>query len=158
MIKIEGEIHMRKLLFSSLVLVFLLGMVSCASYMDKYYKGKKKIHFYHGKKHPDVFISIVDISSTDIKFKVTRLGGGGIYLYHVVLDENEERISEGWFPTRRVGNDYYFVTMKMKEENALQAGMRYRLCIGGQNPDQVYYRTNRYQCYVDYEFVFSGND
>jgi hypothetical protein len=151
-------ISMKKLLFSSFLLVFLLGMASCASYMDEYYKGNKKIHFYHGKKHPDAFISIVDISSTEIKFKVARLAGGGIYLYHIVLDEDDERISEGWFPTRRVGNDYYFVTMKMKKRYALQAGKRYRLCIGGQNPDQVYYRTNEYQCYVDYEFVFPGND
>ena len=148
---------MKKFLFGSFVFVFLLGMISCTSYMDKYYKGNKKIHFYHGKKHPDVFISIVNISSTEIKFKIARLGGGGVYLYHLILDENEERISEGWFPTRKFENEYYFVTMKMKKGHAFQAGKRYRLCIGGQNPDQVYYRTNKYLCFVDYEFVFTGN-
>jgi hypothetical protein len=70
--RIGAGISMKKLLFSSLVLVFLLGMVSCASCMDEYYKGNKKIHFYHGKKHLDVFISIIDIPSTDIKFENGR--------------------------------------------------------------------------------------
>jgi hypothetical protein len=158
MIETEEGISMKKFLVSTFVLVFLLGVTSCSSYMNEYYKGKKKIHFYHGMKHPDAFISIVDISSRDIKFKIARLGGSRRYLYHVILDEDEERISEGWFPTRKIRNDYYFVTMKIKKGYAFQPGKRYRLCIGGQNPDQVYYRTNRYLCYVDYEFVFPEND
>jgi hypothetical protein len=158
MIKTEEGIFMKKFLVSTFVFVFLLGMASCSSYMDEYYKGKKKIHFYHGIKHPDVFISIVDNSSTDVKFKIVRLGGSGVYLYHVILDEDEERISEGWFPTRIIENEYYFVTMKIKKGYAFEPGERYSLCIGGQNPDQVYYRSNRYLCYVDYEFVFPEND
>jgi hypothetical protein len=144
---------MKKLLIYSLILFFALGLTSCTSYMDEYYRGRQKINFYHGIKHKDMFISVEDFTPKEIEFKIRRLGNSEAYLYHIILDEDEERIAEGWYPTLKVGIDYYKVRMKAKKGFSFHPGIKYRFCIGGANPDLVYYRTNNYQCYVDYEFV-----
>jgi len=144
---------LKKLLIYTLLLFFVTGLTSCTSYMDEYYKGRQKIHFYHGIKHKDMFISVEDFTPKEIEFKVRRLGGSKTYLYHIILDEEEERISEGWYPTLKVGIEHYTVRMKAKKGYSFQSGNRYRLCIGGSSPDLVYYFNNKYKCYVDYEFV-----
>jgi hypothetical protein len=144
---------MKKHLIYSLILFFAMGLISCTSYMDEYHKGRQKINFTHGIKHKDMFISVEDFTPKEIEFKIRRLRGSQKYLYHIILDEDEERIAEGWYPTLKVGTDYYKVRMKAKKGISFRPGMRYRFCIGGSSPDRVYYRTNNYQCFVDYEFV-----
>lgn len=145
--------NMKKLLIYSLALFFFMGLTSCTSYMDEYSKGRKKIHFSHGLKHKDMFISVEDFTPKEVGFKIRRLRGSQKYLYHIILDEDEERIAEGWYRTLKVGTDYYKVRMKAKKAFSFRPGIRYRLCIGSSNPDNVYYFTNNYKCYVDYEFV-----
>lgn len=129
-------------------------MISCASYMDRYHKGSRKIHFYHGQKLQDRFVSVLDFSPKEIEFKIQR-GPQAEYLYHVILDEEEVRISEGWFPAYKVRAEHYTIRMKAKKGFSFKPGKKYRLCVGTSNPDLVYYSTNNYKCYVDFEFVLS---
>ena len=75
------------------------------------------------------------------------------HLYHIIIDEDENRISERWFPTAKDETGRYSVKLKVKKEFYFQPGKKYRLCIGSQHPDAVYYYTNTYKCYADYEFV-----
>ena len=35
-----------------------------------------------------------------------------------------------------------------------EVGKTYRLCIGGQSPQEVQMTSNNYRCHVDYTFVF----
>ena len=143
---------MKKSFFTSLILILLVGMINCTSYMDKYYQGSQKMHFYHGYKLQDRFISVLNFTNEEIEFKIRR-GSSQKYLYHVIIDEEEERISEGWFPTYKIKTEHYTVKMKAKKGLSFQTGKKYRLCVGLHNPDLVYYHTNKYKCYVDYEFV-----
>ncbi|NIM59318.1 MAG: hypothetical protein GTO16_10300 [Candidatus Aminicenantes bacterium] len=143
---------MKKLLFPSSILVLLMGMINCTSYMDKYHQGSQKIHFYHGQKLQDRFISILNFTTDEIEFKI-KIASSQYYLYHIIIDEEEACISEGWFPTSKIKTEFYTVRMKAKKGLSFQPGKKYRLCVGFQNPDLVYYRTNKYKCFVDYEFV-----
>ncbi len=78
----------------------------------------------------------------------------GEYLYHFILDEEEVRVSEGWFPTQlsTAEPEHYTVKMKAKKGLTFQPGKKYRLCVGSENPDAVFHRTNYYKCLIDYEF------
>lgn len=144
---------MKKFLINFLILAFVIGFTSCTSYMDEYYRGRKKIHFFHGLRQRPIFISVKDFTPKEIEFKIRGLGGSGTYLYHIILDEEEERLSEGWYPTVKIGTEHYKVRMKSKKGFSFQLGKRYRLCIGSSSPDIVYYFNNNYRCKVDYEFV-----
>lgn len=145
---------MKKLILYSLIVVFFMGMICCASYMEKSYSGNKKLHFYHGPKLQDMLISIVNLSPEEIEFKI-KTAPPGEYLYHFILDEEEARVSEGWFPTQLLTAEpeHYTVRMKAKKGFTFQPGKKYRLCVGSENPDAVYYRTNYYKCFIDYEFI-----
>ncbi len=148
----KREIALKKLLLTSLILILFMGVINCTSYMDKYHQGNQKIHFYHGHKLQDRFISILNFTNEEIEFKI-RLESPQKYLYHIIIDEEEERISEGWFSTFKIKTDHYTVRMKAKKGLSFQPGKKYRLCVGFQNPDLVYYRSSKYECYVDYGFV-----
>lgn len=138
---------MKRLLFNPLILIFFMGMISCTSYMDK-----PKVHFTHGSKIPDKFISIVSFSPEEIEFEIL-VKFIEKHLYHIIIDEDEKRISERWFPTAKDDTGRYAVKLKVKKGFYFQPGRKYRLCIGSQHPDAVYYYTNTYKCYADYEFV-----
>ena len=140
---------MDKLLSVSFILVLSLGVISCTSYMDD-----PKVDFFHGLSLEDRYISIVNSTPDEIEFRI-RMGDRADYLYHVILDEEEERISEGWIWTRSMDTEHYTFKMKPKKESSFQPGKKYRLCIGSQHPDSVYYHTNKYRCSVDYEFILS---
>ena len=143
---------LKRLLFASLILIFFLSMISCTSYMDKYYQGSKKAHFYHGQKLQDRFVSILSYTPEKIEFKIRR-GPRSKYFYHITVDEEEERISEGWFPAYKVQGEHYTLKTKAKKGYSFQLGKKYRLCVGFSNPDLVYIYSNNYKCFVDYEFV-----
>lgn len=145
---------MRKALFIFLILILSMGMIHCVSYMDKYHQGGKKMHFYSGQKLQDRFISILNFTTEEIEFKVRR-GFQQEYLYHIIIDEEETRISEGWFPAFKHEAEHYTVRMKAKKGLSFQPGKKYRLCVGSMSPDFVYYRTKNYKCSIDYEFVLS---
>lgn len=143
---------MKKFLLFILIINLFLGISSCASYMDKYYDESDNVRFYHGLKLQDVFISVENFSAEEIEFKIRR-GPRLQYLYHTIIDENEERISEGWYPAYKMNTEHYIVRMKPKKGNTFQSGKKYRLCVTPQNPELIYYFTNNIQCFVDYKFV-----
>jgi hypothetical protein len=40
----------------------------------------------------------------------------------------------------------------VEEGNGARLHLRH-LCVGSMNPDLVYYHTNKYKCFINYEFV-----
>ena len=145
---------MNKLLSISFILVLSLGTISCAV-------GRRdsKINFYrgyggYGSSLDDRYCSVVDSTPDEIEFRV-GIWNRADYLYHVILNEEEECISEGWFWTRPLETDYYTFKMKPKKGFSFNPGESYSLCVGHQNPDLVYYHTNKYQCIAFFEFVLS---
>ena len=143
---------MKKFLLFILIISLFLGISSCASYMDKYYDKSDNVRFYHGAKLLDIFISVENFSAEEIEFKIRR-GPQVQYLYHTIIDENEERISEGWYPAYKTKTDYYIVRIKPDKGNTFQSGKKYRLCVTTQNPELTYYFTNKVKCFAYYEFV-----
>ena len=144
-------ITMKKFLLFIQIISLFLGISSCASYMDKYYDESNNLHFFHGLKLQDFFISVENFSAEEIEFKIRR-GPQVQYLYHTIIDENEERISEGWYPAYKTKSDHYFVRMKPKKGYTFQSGKKYRLCITTENPELTYYSTNNVKCLAYYEF------
>jgi len=143
---------MKKFFLFILIIILFLGISSCASYMDKYYDKSDNVRFYHGLKLLDIFISVENFSAEEIEFKIRR-GPRVKYLYHIIIDENEERVSEGWYPAYKTKMDHYTVRMKPKKGYAFHSGKKYRLCVTLQNPELTYYFSNNVKCFVDYEFV-----
>lgn len=146
------EVTMKKFLLIILIIILFLGISSCASYMDKYNDESDSVRFYHGLKLQDVFISVENFSTEEIEFKIRR-GPQEQYLYHTIINENEDRISEGWYPAYKTKTEHYTVRMKPKKGNTFQSGKKYRLCITTQSPELIYYSTNKVKCFADYEFV-----
>ena len=143
---------MKKFLLFILIIILFLGISSCTSHMDKYNDKSDNVRFYHGLKLQDVFISVENFSAEEIEFKIRR-GPQVNYLYHIIIDENEERISEGWYPAYKTRMEHYTVRMKPKKGNTFQSEKKYRLCVTSQNPEFIYYFTNNVKCFIDYEFV-----
>ena len=143
---------MKKFLLFILIIILFLGISSCTSHMDKYNDKSDNVRFYHGLKLQDVFISVENFSAEEIEFKIRR-GPQINYLYHIIIDENEERISEGWYPAYKTRMEHYTVRMKPKKGNTFQPEKKYRLCVTSQNPELIYYFTNNVKCLIDYEFV-----
>jgi hypothetical protein len=135
------------------IIILFLGISSCASYMEEYNDKDDNVRFYHGQKLQDVFISVENFSAEEIEFKIRR-GPQVEYLYHIIVDENDERISEGWYPAYKTKKEHYIVKMKPKEGKTFQSGKTYRLCVTEQNPEFIYYYSKNVQCEVYYEFVF----
>ena len=134
---------MKKLSSIFFILVLSLGVMSCAS--------SRKVDFYGGGETIPVYITITDFTSEEIGIKI-EVYGRPDYLYHVILNEEGERMSEGWFWTRVANTRDYTVSMKAKKGFNFERGKPYHLCIGFQNPDLVEFSTNKYQCSIYQEF------
>jgi hypothetical protein len=133
---------------SKICLVFLaLYLVSCAP------ATRGKMHFYHGQKVPDEFISVLSSSAQEVEFKV-RVEFKETRLYHLIL-EGDEVLAEGWYPAVRGAENFYTVRIKAKEGVQFETGKTYRLCIGVQSPEYIAVYSSNYQCLVDYEFVLT---
>jgi hypothetical protein len=130
----------------SLVLFLVLGIFSCSS-TDV----SSKMNFYHGQTIPDQFFRVVRSSAEAIEFEI-KVDFGQVHMYHLVLDENGIPLSEGWRLTTKIGTAYT-VVMKAKKGKIFERGKKYRLCIGSQNPQEVFVTSNNYQCAADYVFV-----
>jgi hypothetical protein len=128
-----------------LMAVFALCM-SCASNDIS-----SKMTYYHGQKIPDEFFALIEWAPDHVSFEI-RVDFKTDQMYHLILDESGVPLSEGWYPTVIVGRSYT-VTMKSKPGSAFEAEKRYRLCIGGKNPEEVYITSNNYRCSADYEFA-----
>lgn len=141
---------MKKLLSVFFILALSLGAMFCTS--------SKKLDFYRGASVRPIYISVTtDFTPEEIGFRVEMYGRPD-YLYHIVLNEDGERISEGWFRTRAVDTRAYVVSMKAKEGFSFEQGKVYHLCVGQKHPDIVeygksHYRTNNYPCTIYWEFT-----
>lgn len=133
---------MKKYKSSFLIIVFSLGLISCSLSLNN-----PKYDFFQDKKPIARYISISNYSPKEINFRI-RISYPWEYLYHVILDEDEERVSEKWMWTRILEFNNYTFKMKAKKGLSFQPEKKYRLCIGYQYPDSVYYL-------VDHEFMLS---
>jgi hypothetical protein len=136
---------MKKVIIVSFISVVILALISCTTG-----KGRSNMHFYHGAKAPDLYISVENHTSQEIEFKI-NIKFDQKHLYYLILD-GDEPISEGWFPTG-VQTEHFMVKMKPKKGFEFLPGKTYRLCIGEESPEYVYVHSSNYRCIVDYEFV-----
>jgi len=125
--------------------VLLLGS-ACAS------GGSSPLRFTHGQKVPDQFITIDAFTAESITFRI-QVQFNQRQLFHILLDEQQNRLAESWIRTVRVGTNAYTAQLKLKPGAALQPGIRYRLCIGEESPDLVARHYSSYKCLADYEFI-----
>jgi hypothetical protein len=131
------------------VFVVAVALVAACS---STYKSKPEMNYYRGQKVPDLFITVVRASPTEIEFRI-QVKFVMKKMYHLVLDGNEP-VAQGWFSTQRAGGEDYTVKMKSEEGKTFEAGKTYRLCIGEQSPEAVQMTSNNYMCKVDFTFVF----
>jgi hypothetical protein len=68
------------------------------------------------------------------------------HLYHILSDEEDNFIAQGWFPTSKDASGRYSVTMTAKEGYSFAPGQEILLCIGQEHPEKYMYRSNAYQC------------
>jgi hypothetical protein len=127
-------------------LILTLGSCACSS-ADV----SSRMNFYHGQTIPAQFFKVVRHSAQEIEFEI-KVDFKQVPMYHIILDENGKPLSEGWHLTTRIGPAYQ-VVMKPKRGRLFQEGKKYRLCIGSENPEEVFVTCNNYQCIADYEFV-----
>lgn len=130
------------------VLLFLLlaGVISCVSSTDT------NIKFTHGQKVPDQFINVISYTATEIELNI-RVKFQQSRMYHIILDQEENRLAEGWYRTALPTESAYKITLEAKEGVVFQPGTKYRLCVGSTSPDLVGRYQSSYKCYADYEFM-----
>lgn len=140
---------MKKLTGALLILGWMTGFTACTST-----GGGQNLIYTHGPKLHDRFISVIDYTPQEIEFKISRTRPNQ-YLYHMVIDEENNRISESWHRTQQSDSatDFYTVKMKVKKKFAYEQGKKYRLCVGYQHPGELSPYTNTYNCIIDYEFI-----
>lgn len=139
------RVKMKKYLMIIPLLLISVALISCTA-------GKRaQMKFYHSQKIPDEFIRVTNHTAEELEFEI-RVNFMQAHLYHIVLDE-ENPISEGWFPTAKTNSAFYTVKMKAKKDCQFQTGKKYRLCIGTNNPEEVFVHSSNYRCIADYEFV-----
>lgn len=94
---------------------------------------------------PDQFVSVdrydADSITITIRVKFTQS-----HLYHILCDEENNFLAEGWFPTAKDNSGRYSITLEAKEGVSFATGQRILLCIGGRHPEEYMYRSNSYQC------------
>jgi hypothetical protein len=94
---------------------------------------------------PPQFVNIekYDAQSITISIHVKFIQS---HLYHILSDEEDNFIAEGWFPTSKDASGRYSVTMTAKEGYSFAPGQKILLCIGQEHPEKYMYRSNAYQC------------
>jgi hypothetical protein len=115
-------------------------------------RGATGLNLTHGANIPDQFLTIVEISAREITFEI-KVKFEQNSLYHIVADDQNIFLAEGWFPTSRDGTGIYRVTLTLKKDHTLESGRKYHLCIGTAHPDQVFQRTNNYRCLGYFDFI-----
>lgn len=139
---------MKRAFIAALTVSVFLGAMSCASN-----NVSSSMNYSHGQTIPDQFFKVVRWSQDEIQLEI-RVDFKAVHKYHIILDETGEPVSEGWFPTTMIGTAYTLV-MKIKPGLAFEAGKKYRLCIGSDNPEEVFVTSSNYRCVADYEFVLT---
>lgn len=126
------------LLFIYAALAFML---SCSA--TQYPKQNLKIS--RSTAIPPQFVNVekYDARSITISIRVKFIQS---HLYHILSDEEDNFIAEGWFPTSKDASGRYSVTMTAKEGYSFARGQKILLCIGQKHPEEYLYRSNAYQC------------
>jgi len=137
--------------FKSFVFLCLASLITCAAEAPK-----PKLTYYHGQTPPRTYFEVISAASEEILFKI-RADFAPNQMYHLILD-GDEPIAEGWYPTNRLDEEFYYLKIRAKKGLAFQPGKTYRLCIGTQSPEVVVRYRNSYKCLVDYEFVLSPDE
>jgi hypothetical protein len=142
---------MKNAVLKSFVLFSLTALISCTPKTPN-----PKMTYYHGQTPPKTYFEVVRSTSEEILFKI-RADFSPNQMYHLILD-GDEPVAEGWYPTNRMAEEFYYLKMRAKRGLAFHPGKTYRLCIGTQSPEVVARYRNSYKCLVDYEFVLPSPD
>jgi hypothetical protein len=140
---------MRKSTTGTPIVLFLVGLVSCASG-----GGEIGLRFDHGARYPDLQISVLSWTPKEIVFRIQSQFIDGV-LYHFILDDGQP-ISGKWSPTFSRYHDRsltYYVTLEANRGSEFRAGKTYRLCMGRKSPEDVRTRQSYYRCLVDEAFI-----
>ena len=148
---------MKKSLSIFLPLLFVaIGLTSsCSSYKDK------KVKLYTGMQPLKIDISVIDFSSEFVELKIRineRKRLQTKWLYHIIEDDQENFISEGWYPTTIAENASYTIKIKAKKGFSFESGKEYALCIGLRNPEQTIRSSNNYKCEIYQKFTIDIGD
>jgi hypothetical protein len=144
-------ISMKGVAFNALVFLSLASLISCVAE-----PAKPRLTYYHGQTPPKTYFEVIRSASEEILFKI-RADFSPNQMYHLILD-GDEPVAEGWYPTNRMDEEFYYLKIRAKKGMAFQPGKTYRLCIGTQSPEVVARYRNSYKCLVDYEFVLPSPD
>jgi len=122
-------------------LLFLTYLSSCSSadYSDQHLKISRS------KPIPPQFVTVETYNAQSITISI-NVNFKQTHLYHILSDEADTFLAEGWFPTSKDGSGRYSVTMEAKEGQSFSKGQRILLCIGTKHPDEYIYKSNTYQC------------
>ena len=122
-----------------LLLVSFFSSCSSADYSDQHLKISRT------KPIPPQFVTVESYDAQNITI-VIRVNFKQSHLYHILSDEADNFIAEGWFPTSKSGDGRYSVTMEAKGGFSFAKGQKILLCIGTKHPDEYIYKSNTYQC------------
>lgn len=119
--------------------LYLLTSCSAAQYPEQNLKISRSTPI------PPQFVNVekYDAQSITIAINVKFVQS---HLYHILSDEEDNFIAEGWFPTSKDASGRYSVTMTAKEGYSFSPGQKILLCIGQEHPDEYLYKSNAYQC------------
>ena len=142
-------------IFLALLFVSIGLTSSCSSYKDQ------KVNLYTGMQPVKINVSVTDFSSDFVELKIrvdesTKLLPE--WLYHIIEDEQNNFISEGWYPTTIGQNAAYTIKIKAKKGFIFESGKEYALCIGLRNPEATIRYSANYKCAIYHKFTIEIED
>lgn len=136
------------ILFSLLFVVLVMSGISCVGP-----KSSRRLKLTVGDNVPARFVQILELSPKTIKFQV-NIAYANSSMYHIIADEDDRFIAEGWVRTSRDGTGKYMGELQLKEDESFQPGQRYQFCIGTAHPDKVYLTSSNYRCEFHMWFTY----
>ena len=125
------------------LILFSVGvfLVSCSS---KSYP-TQDLKISRSSAIPAQFVNVEGYDSGSITIAI-RVKFDQTHLYHILSDEQDNFMAEGWFATAKDSSGRYSVTMKAKDGFSFAPGQKILLCIGQKHPEEYMYRSDSYQC------------
>ena len=142
-------------IFLALLFVSIGLTSSCSSYKDQ------KVNLYTGMQPVKINVSVTDFSSDFVELKIRVDESTTLqteWLYHIIEDEQNNFISEGWHPTTIGQHFAYTIKIKVKKGFFFEAGKEYALCIGLRNPEETVRNTPNYKCEIYQKFTLDIED
>lgn len=106
---------------------------------------EQKLTISRGPVIPPQFVTVESYLAHEITIRI-HVKFTQSHLYHILADESGQIIAERWFPTSKDGTGRYSITLEAKEGFTFVKGQKVLLCIGTENPEELLYRRNTYQC------------